>query len=232
MKSSKLTLISHHLCPFVQRAAIALAERGVPYERRNIDLANKPDWFLALSPLGKVPVLVVGDRTVLFESSVIAQYVDEITGGHLLSSDTLEKYRQLGWLEYASQVIAAIGRLYSADRRADFDAARADLDDKFRRVEDALGDGPWFAGKHFTLVDAAFAPAFRYFDVIDDLTGLDLFADTPKVTRWRQALSERPSVTNAASDDYPERLLRFFAGRDSFIGRIARTAVAARNVAA
>ena len=55
----KLTLISHKLCPYVQRAVIALTEKGVPFERIDIDLANKPDWFLKISPLGKVPVLLV-----------------------------------------------------------------------------------------------------------------------------------------------------------------------------
>ena len=65
MGSTKYTLISHHLCPFVQRAAIALLENDVVHERKNIDLGNKPDWFLKLSPLGKVPLLVVDDETVL-----------------------------------------------------------------------------------------------------------------------------------------------------------------------
>src|SRR5215475_10763040 len=57
----KLTLISHDLCPYVQRAVIALTEKGVPFGRRYVDLANKPDWFLAISPLGKVPLLQAGD---------------------------------------------------------------------------------------------------------------------------------------------------------------------------
>ncbi|MDH3236478.1 MAG: glutathione S-transferase N-terminal domain-containing protein, partial [Alphaproteobacteria bacterium] len=71
-----LTLVSHHLCPYVQRAAIALAEKAVEFERIYIDLANKPDWFRALSPLGKVPVLKVDDRA-LFESAVILEYLEE-----------------------------------------------------------------------------------------------------------------------------------------------------------
>jgi glutathione S-transferase len=59
MSDAKLTLISHHLCPYAQRAAIALAEKGVRFERRYVDLSAKPDWFLAISPLGKVPLLIV-----------------------------------------------------------------------------------------------------------------------------------------------------------------------------
>jgi glutathione S-transferase len=54
MTDARLTLVSHHLCPYVQRAAIALTEKGVPFERRHVDLSTKPDWFLAISPLGKV----------------------------------------------------------------------------------------------------------------------------------------------------------------------------------
>lgn len=65
-----LTLVSHYLCPYVQRAAIALGEKGVPFDRNYVDLANKPDWFKAISPLGKTPVLLVGERPV-FESAVI-----------------------------------------------------------------------------------------------------------------------------------------------------------------
>ncbi len=61
--NAKLTLISHHLCPYVQRATIALREKDVPFERVNVDLADKPGWFVRLSPLGKVPLLQVGQRS-------------------------------------------------------------------------------------------------------------------------------------------------------------------------
>ena len=102
----KLRLISFPLCPYVQRAAIVLAEKGVPFERVDIDLSNKPDWFLKLSPLGKVPVLVVtgedGREEVLFESAVIAEYLDEVLEPKLLPSDPLEKARHRAWIEFGS----------------------------------------------------------------------------------------------------------------------------------
>ena len=74
--TAPLKLISHRLCPYVQRAVIALTEKGVAFERIDIDLANKPDWFLKISPLGKTPVLLVGD-TAIFESAVILEYLEE-----------------------------------------------------------------------------------------------------------------------------------------------------------
>ena len=108
---TKFKLISFKLCPYVQRAAIVLAEKGVAFERVDIVLANKPEWFLKLSPLGKVPVLVVekdGIETVLFESAVIAEYLDETLEPRLHPADPLEKARHRGWIEFASATLADI----------------------------------------------------------------------------------------------------------------------------
>ena len=150
----------------------------------------------------------------------------------MLSADTAEKYRQLAWMEFASEVIGSVGQLYNANGNGTFNRARSVLEDKFGRVEEALGDGPWFSSKDFSLVDAAFAPVFRYFDLIDELTGIDFFANTPKVAAWRKALQQRPSVIGAVSDDYPERLLAFFANRDSVIGRLAQNQATGLKAAA
>ncbi len=100
-------LISFPLCPYVQRALIVLAEKNVPFERVDIDLANKPDWFLKLSPLGKVPVLQADDN-VLFESQVIAEYLDEVTQGSLHPTDPLQKAKHRAWIEFASQTLATL----------------------------------------------------------------------------------------------------------------------------
>jgi len=220
-------LISHHLCPFVQRAAIVLLEKGVPFERRNVDLSNKPDWFLELSPLGKVPLLQVNNDTVLFESAVISEYVDEITGGEFLAMDPLAKARQRAWVEYASGMITNIGRFYSAKTDSELDTARAALDARLQMLDGNIADGPYFSGTDFSLPDAAFAPAFRYFEVFESLTGIDFFADTAKAGKWRDALAARSSVQMAVSADYRCALMKFLAARDTVIGRMAQQSLAA-----
>jgi glutathione S-transferase len=232
MTTPKLTLISHHLCPFVQRAAIALIENDVPFERRNINLSNKPDWFLKLSPPGKVPVLVVDDTTVLFESSVIAEYINDLTGGELLATDLLQKSRQRAWIEFASATIGSVGTLYNAASPAAYELARFTLSDKWQTLEKELGDGPFFAGEDFSLVDAAFAPVFRYFDTFEQLSDDEYFVDVPKVRAWRESLQQRNSVQHAVGDDYPTRLLQFLAIRDSVIGTAAAKALGALQKAA
>src|SRR5262245_10609974 len=159
-------LISHKLCPYVQRAVIALTEKGVPFERVDVDLANKPDWFKAMSPLGKTPVLDI-DGTAIFESAVILEYLEETQANPLHPADPLARAEHLAWIEFGSAVLSDIAGLYAAPDETVFNARRAALRDKLVRLEHKLGQGPWFAGEHFSLVDAVFGPVFRYFDAFD-----------------------------------------------------------------
>src|SRR5215216_3953576 len=131
---AKLTLVSHRLCPYVQRAAIALAEKGVPFTRRDVDLANKPDWFLAVSPLGKTPVLLVGD-TAIFESAVILEYLEETRPAPLHPADPLARAEHRAWIEFGSAVLNDIAGLYGTPDEATFSAKAAALRAKFMRVE-------------------------------------------------------------------------------------------------
>ena len=216
--SGTLLLISHALCPYVQRAAIVLAEKDVPFERRDIDLANKPEWFLRLSPLGKTPVLVV-DGAPIFESAVICEYFDETTLPRLHPEDALTRAQHRAWMEFGSQVLNGIGAFYSASDEPTLHARAKDLRNRFEQLEAQLGKGPWFAGRAFGMVDAVFGPVFRYFDVFDDLGEFGLWADLPKVQRWRAALTQRPSVMRAVSRDYPALLRAFVRARAGALGK-------------
>lgn len=221
----QLTLVSHHLCPYVQRAAITLREKGVPFRRVMIDLADKPTWFTAISPTGKVPLLRVergdGTEAVLFESAVICEYLEETQPGPSLHPrDPLKRAQHRGWIEFASAILGDIWGLETAQQNDVFETKRAGLVGRFARVETAVSAGPYFAGDAFSLVDAAFAPIFRYFDVFDALTELGLFASTPKVRAWRAALERRPSVQQAVDLDYRDRLHRFLERHDAYLLRL------------
>ncbi|MBV9835186.1 MAG: glutathione S-transferase family protein [Alphaproteobacteria bacterium] len=213
-----LVLVSHHLCPYVQRAAIALMEKSVPFERRDIDLADKPGWFLEVSPLGKTPVLLVEGQP-LFESAIIADYLDETRPPRLHPQDAFERARHRGWVEFASAILTDIAGFYNAPDSATLEAKRDAMAAKFARLEAELGEGPYFAGADFSLVDAAFGPVFRYFDVFDSIADFAVFAATPRVRKWRKALAARPSVRQAVGADYADRLWRFLRARNAELSR-------------
>ncbi len=219
----KLRLISFPLCPYVQRAAIVLAEKGVAFERINIDLANKPDWFLKLSPLGKVPVLVVeqdGREEVLFESAVIAEYLDETIAPQLHPADPLQKARHRAWIEFASALLADLYGYYTAADEPSFAAKSQAIESKLERLEEQLGDGPYFAGERFGLADAAFAPAFRYFELFDRITGKSPLDGKPKVQAFARALLERPSVRGAVAEDYQRQLREFIRNKGGYLASL------------
>ena len=221
----KLTLISFPTCPFVQRAVIALKERGVDFEVIYIDLADKPDWFLAISPLGKVPVLKVeragADPAILFESTVILQYLDEtLPGARLFPEDALDRARQRAWIEYAGSLLGDLFRLAQADDEPALDEAVAVVKARLAPLE-AEVQGPFFAGKDFSAVDVVYAPAFRQIDTLDTVRPLGLLAGLPRLDAWRHALAARPSVRDAVPQDFSQRFLDRLrkAGRAVVSGR-------------
>src|SRR5690349_4665866 len=150
----RLKLISHKLCPYVQRAVIALTEKGVPFERIDIDLANKPVWFLKISPLGKVPVLTVATdagEVALFESNVICEYIEETqAGAKLHPQDPLQRAEHRAWMEFGSAILGDLWGLETTTDAATFESKRQAISAKFARVEAALAAGPFFSGEAFS----------------------------------------------------------------------------------
>jgi glutathione S-transferase len=220
--STRLTLVSHALCPYVQRAAIVLMEKGIEFERREIALANKPAWFLAVSPLGKTPVLLV-DGEAIFESAVICEFLDETEGARLHPETPLLRARHRGWIEFGSSLLNTIAAFYNAPDDVTLDARTKDIRHRFEQLEAALGDGPYFAGERFSIVDAAFGPIFRYFEVFGTIGDFDFFGGLPRLNAWRARLAARPSVRGAAHEDYQALLRVFLRNRNSALSRRIKT---------
>jgi glutathione S-transferase len=223
--AAPLKLISHKLCPYVQRAVIALTEKGVSFERIDIDLASKPDWFLRISPLGKTPVLVVGDHAI-FESAVILEYVEETQAHPLHPADALTRAEHRAWIEFGSAVLNDIAGFYTAPDKAALDTKALALEQKFARLEARVTASPWFDGEKFSLVDAVFGPVFRYFDVFDEIADFGILSSKPKLARWRASLAARPSVKSAVSADYPALLRDFIDRRRSYLSQLQARAAA------
>jgi len=227
-----LELISHHLCPYVQRAAITLLEKDVAFTRVNVDLASKPDWFKAISPLGKTPLLRIDGRDVLFESAAICEYLDETHEPRLHPVDPMERARHRGWIEFASAMLGDIAGLYNAADQTAFETKRDTLRAKADQIEAVLHTAPFFAGAEFSLPDAAFAPVFRYFDTLDGVVDPGIFTGRPKTLAWRSALAGRPSVIAAVDAGYPDRLAAFLASRGGYLSQLLSAVRPARSTAA
>jgi glutathione S-transferase len=186
---------------------ICLRAKEIPFKVTYIDLRQKPDWFLAISPHGKVPVLEV-DGQVLFESNAIAEYLDETVPPRLHPEDPIRRARNRAWTDFVPDFAAAIGAVnYSASPEAlpgALDTARQRL----ARVEEALagrgGDGPYFNGPEFSLVDAAYAPFLQRFALVEEKLNTGLLAAFPRVGSWSRALLADERVAGSVPAEFPQ----------------------------
>jgi glutathione S-transferase len=214
-----LELISFPICPFVQRAVITLLQKGVDFDVTYIDLANKPDWFLKISPLGKVPVLRMDGGTVLFESAAINEYLDETTEPRLLPSDPVERARARAWIGFATTLLSDVMALTSATDEREFATAEATLFTHVQQLEDNVDPKPFYLGERFSLVDSTIAPVFMRMEWIMARRPLRKLADMPKVAEWSRTLLELPSVRNSVREDWDDLLFDHLSGRGSILTR-------------
>ncbi len=210
-----LHLISFKTCPFVQRAVITLKHKNIDFDITYIDLADPPDWFLEMSPLAKVPVLKVDDE-ILFESAVINEYLDEITGGELQPKDPLARAKNRAWIEFASNMLGNLYMMKMSKDEERYTKYRQTLVSQLQRVEKRLGNGPWFNGEDFSLADTAFAPLFRHDSVAGGKLSIIDSKTMPKVSAWAERLLSLPEVRDSVVDEFEDLYFAVLEKNESY----------------
>jgi len=143
----KLELISFNVCSFVQRSFITLNHKNCAYDITFIDINDPPDWFLEISPLGKVPVLKVDGNEVLFESAVINEFIDDVTPGTLKPSDPLTLAKNRAWIEYGGACLADLYMIANHNNESDMKKQMTECVERLQRVEDILSDTTFLMAK-------------------------------------------------------------------------------------
>ncbi len=194
-----LELISFDICPYVERSRIALEYKDVDYEYTEIDLDDKPDWFLDISPRGKVPVLLVDDEPI-FESNVINELIEELFPEPAMMPETpLERAGARAWMVFANdELMGSSAQVYfNPDDDEKIAEATEQLDEALAKVDRQLArrDGEFFLGEQFGLVDTVYAPIFNRWPLVEQLTGREDPLDAyDRVRAYAERLTSHPSV--------------------------------------
>ncbi len=204
----ELELVSFKLCPYVQRSVITLKHKGRDFSIKYIDLADPPQWFTEISPFGKVPVLQVrdGDREeVLFESAVINEFVDEVTGGDMMPKDPITKALNRAWIEFASACFVDVYMMSHAANPKDLEQHREALAGKLDKMEAqwANRDGPFWNGSELNLIDTAVAPLFMRLQAMEEF-GVTMLDATrlPKLNTYANRLLALPEVQQSVVPEF------------------------------
>jgi len=192
-----------------------MKEKGVDYDITYINLKEPPAWFKEISPLGKVPLLKVGD-TVLFESAVIMEYLDEVNPPSLHPADPLQKAQNRAWNEFASTLLETQFRMViGAKDEQTCDGAEEELRSKLALLEPIV-QGSYFNGEQFALTDAAYAPLFMRINLLEQWHPMGLLDGLPKVKAWSENLLKRASVKESVVEGFDELYRGFIGGMGGF----------------
>jgi glutathione S-transferase len=231
--ASQYHLISSVTCPWVQRAVIMLRAKGIDFDVTYINLRDKPDWFLEISPHGKVPVLKV-DGEPLFESNAIAEYLDEMVEPRMHPEDPIRRARNRAWTDFLPTFAWGPGLnnvSYCASRDALPEAVET-ARQRVARLEEALGrergnDGPYFNGDTLSLVDGAYAPFFQRFMICEKALKTGLLDEFPLVKAWVDALLSNETVTGAVPPEFRQEFDKNLERRGAYAWEIMKGAQAA-----
>ncbi len=189
---------------------ILLRAKEIEFDVTYINLQDKPDWFLEISPHGKVPVLKVGDE-ILFESNAIAEYLDEVVEPRLHPEDPLERAKNRAWTDYVPTFASAMSSIHYSKSKEEMEKAVADAPEKLAKIEGALegrgNDGPYFNGPDLALVDAAYAPFLQRHLFVDKVLKNSIIDDYPLTRAWAETLLADERVTKAVPDNFEDEFI-------------------------
>lgn len=185
---------------------MALAIKSVPFDFVEIDLDAKPDWFLELSPYGKVPLLQHGE-TVIWESSIINEYLDEVfPEPPLLPADAAGRARARVWIDYANtRMVPHFYKMMLRQDREGQETHRAALADAFRFIEfeglRKLSGGPFWLGDEPGLVDLTFFPHIQRSVVLRHYRGFEIPAECERFRHWIEAMNGLDAVQKTSATE-------------------------------
>ncbi|WP_286298476.1 glutathione S-transferase family protein [Vibrio apostichopi] len=216
-----IKLISFKNCPFVQRVMDSLVMKKVPFEIEYIELNDKPQWFLDISPNGQVPVLVTENDTVLFESDAIVEYLDD-KYAPIEEVTSEQKALDRAWSYQASKhYMPQCGTMGSKDKET-FETRLANLQKAFLKAENKLGDTEFFKGDYISNVDIAWLPLLHRASVIKVRSGFDMLEGFPKVQKWQTALIESGLMEKTVPQDFVEKFSGFYL-TNTYLASLAET---------
>lgn len=213
-----IRVISFKICPFVQRVTALLEAKNVPYNIDFIDLRNKPQWFLDLSPTGQVPIIVTESGEALFESDAIVEYIEEITAPLEDNITPEQRAKDRAWSYQATKHYLVQCTAQRSPDETTLDERAEKLGKAFEKVEKELGDGPYFKGATLGNVDIAWLPLLHRAQVVQNHSCFDFLANYPKVKAWQAALLKTGLAEKSVAPDFVEAFSNFYLSDATYLG--------------
>lgn len=198
----ELVFYAGWFCPFVQRTWIALEERGIPHQYKEVNPYKKEKHFLDINPKGLVPAIEYHGKA-LYESLVLCEFLEDAYPSHtpkLLPSDAYTRAYIRIWLDHVSKsIVPAFFRLIQAQEAEKQQSALQELNKALNTLAEKV-KGPYFLGNEFSLVDVAIAPWVVRDYIPGEHRGYRREVVGNGWKEYAEALEKRDSVIRTQSD--------------------------------
>lgn len=214
-----IKLITSKFSPYGHKVEMTLIEKNISYEKEMVDLANRPEWFVKDAPLGKVPLLYVENK-ILFESSVICEYLEEaFPQKPLHSKDLILKAQERAWMEFSNGLLTSIFGFIFAQNQENFDDKKSELVNKIKTLEKILStkNSTYFSGEQFMLVDITMASVLKPLFFVNNNFHLNLFQDFHKTSNYIGKLVFHESLQKILPQNYSEIFKTFLIKKKSYL---------------
>ena len=195
-----MKLVASVNSPYARKIRVMLAEKGLEHEFVEENVWSPETRVPDYNPLGKVPVLLVDSGEALFDSGVIAEYLDALAAPRFIPASGLERARVRRDESLGDGIVDAGSTIFLERKR---DAARQDegwmkrqrgkVDAALAALASGLGDKPWLRGEAITLGDIACGCALFWLEF--RLAEIRWRENYPNLERWARQLETRPSFS-------------------------------------
>lgn len=213
---AEIQIYSNASCPFAQRTRMALIEKDIDFELREVDLGEKPEWFKKISPYGKVPLITHGDERI-YESAIINEYLDEVfPEPPLMPSDAAVKAQVRIWFHYCDNYFLTSNFKIFMSRNEPEKQKRAiaEFADALRFIDKEglrkLSGGPFWLGGTVSLLDIHYSPFMERLAGYEKLWGVEIPEDCTRIHGWLAAMKNVKSVkaTGRSAEEHYQGLLQ------------------------
>ncbi len=190
--------------PFTHRVLIMCHEKNIPYKLTTVNTYQKPDWFLAIAPLGQVPVMRI-DETVIFDSRAIWEYLELTFKPHLLPTDPILCAKHRSWIAFADELAQEIAQFVKQKKILIRDLWRLNA---LLNILDTHLKGPFFFGETLSLVDITLISHLLWLDALEQrVLPCAMIYKFPKLVTWLNTMKSRDSLSKTMGPNYSDHFI-------------------------
>ena len=217
--------MANRICPYSQRAHLALLNANMDFTYESINFITKPDWFSSLTPFNAIP-LVIDNGSFIYESTAIVEYIDEKHDLGWMGSNLQHRSLLRSWFVNCNKIHNELRNFFITNEEFKFNSSLMALSNYYNNCEQHLSPHFFFiqggeADKSLSALGIVFAPLFVLQETLAEYSGVDFWEGAKSFQRLAQEILALPNVGVLNSAEYKQELINFILPTRSVFAQIA-----------